>query len=132
MSTEGVGDVVDFVIHMQPSSNLENAWLMFDQVKRVMGWTTMACHTYDVEYCKVMTIVICDMMSEGYELQMILWTSLNKVMAQHGISKPYFRGFMLDSARANWMAIRIVYGSRIPNEAIVDRECSCLLYWTTS
>ncbi len=31
---------------------------MFDHVKRVQGWTTMACHIYESVYYKVMTIAI--------------------------------------------------------------------------
>jgi hypothetical protein len=34
---------------------------MFDHVKHVKKWTTMACHVYDFAYCLVMTIAICDM-----------------------------------------------------------------------
>jgi hypothetical protein len=36
-------------------------WIMFDHVNRVACWTTMACHVYDLAYCKMMTIAICDM-----------------------------------------------------------------------
>jgi hypothetical protein len=35
---------VDLIKRMQPGGDLENAWLMFDHVKRVKEWTTMACH----------------------------------------------------------------------------------------
>jgi hypothetical protein len=31
---------------------------MFDHVKHVQEWTTMACHVYDSMYCKVLTIAI--------------------------------------------------------------------------
>jgi hypothetical protein len=27
---------------------LEDTWIMFDYVKRVKHWTTMACHVYDL------------------------------------------------------------------------------------
>ena len=61
MLTEGPGSGVDLVRQMQPPGDLQNAWLMFDHVKRVKDWTTMACHVYDTEYKKVMTIAMCDM-----------------------------------------------------------------------
>jgi hypothetical protein len=51
----------DLVWRMQPSDDMQNAWMMFDHVKCVQGWTTMACHVYDLVYYKVMTIVVCDM-----------------------------------------------------------------------
>jgi hypothetical protein len=48
---------------MQLGDDLQNAWMMFGHVKHVQGWTTMACHVYDLVYCKVMTIAVCDMQS---------------------------------------------------------------------
>jgi hypothetical protein len=41
------GSGVDLVKRMQPGRDLENAWLMFDHIKRVKEWTTMACHVYE-------------------------------------------------------------------------------------
>jgi hypothetical protein len=29
----------------------------------------MACHVYDLVYCKVITIVVCDMQFKGIEVQ---------------------------------------------------------------
>jgi hypothetical protein len=55
---------VDLVNRMQPGGDLEHAWIIFDHVKRVKNWTTMACHVYDSAYCRVMTIAVCDMQSE--------------------------------------------------------------------
>ncbi len=37
--------------------------MMFDHIKRVQGWMTMACMVYDPVYHKVMTIMIYDMQS---------------------------------------------------------------------
>jgi hypothetical protein len=45
---------------------------MFDHVKRVQEWTTMVYHVYDVAYCKVMTIAVCDMQSEDTKVQCIM------------------------------------------------------------
>jgi hypothetical protein len=74
---------------------------MFDHVKRVKNWTTMACHVYDSAYYRVMTIAVCDMQSEDGAAQMVLWKNLNDVMARQGIPEPKFKGFMADSAQAN-------------------------------
>jgi hypothetical protein len=60
MLVDGPGSGVDLIKRIQPGRDLENAWLMFDHVKRVQEWTTMACHVYDATYCKVMTIAICN------------------------------------------------------------------------
>ena len=74
---------------------------MFDHVKRVKGWTTMAAHVYDAEFCRVLTICVCDMMSEDALSQEQMWRSLNSVMARHGIPSPNFKSFMADNAMAN-------------------------------
>jgi hypothetical protein len=111
MSEMGPGSRVHLVTRMQPGGDLEDAWIMFDHVKRIKHWTTMACHVYDSAYCCVMTIAVYDMQSEDASAQMVLWKNLNDVMARHDILEPKFKGFMADSAQANWNDIRVIYGS---------------------
>jgi hypothetical protein len=72
-------------------------WLIFDHVKCVQEWTTMVCHLYDVVYCKVMTIVVCDMHSKDKKVQCIMWRELNKLMRQKDVKNSNFKGFMADS-----------------------------------
>ena len=91
----------------------------------------MASHVYDTEYKKVMTIAMCDMQSEDTQIQVQFWQSLNAVMHRHGVRNPNFKGFMADSAMANWNAVRIVYGSGSANVEMVNRERTCLLHWST-
>jgi hypothetical protein len=122
------GSGVDLVKHMQPGGDLENAWLMFDHVKHVKEWTAIACHMYDATYCKIMTIAVCDMQSEDTKVQCIMWRELNNLMAKNGIEKTNFKGFMADSAQANWNVVRIVYGSGDPKVPVENRECTCLLH----
>ena len=69
MSEVGPGSGVDLVRRMQPGGDLENAWIMFDHVKRVKGWTTMATHVYDGTYQRVMTISCCDFQWEDKDAQ---------------------------------------------------------------
>ena len=61
-----------------------------------------------------MTIAVCDMQSEDAAAQMVFWKNINDVMARHGVPLPKFKGFMVDSAHANWNAIRVIYGSGAP------------------
>jgi hypothetical protein len=61
MLINGVGSGTNPIMQMQPKGDLQNAWIMFDHVKCVVGWTTMASHVHDHDYCKVMTMTICDM-----------------------------------------------------------------------
>jgi hypothetical protein len=68
----GPGNGVDLVKRMQPGSDRQDAWMMFDHVKRVQKWTTMACHVYDSTYCRVMTIAVCDMQSEDAAAKNVL------------------------------------------------------------
>ena len=69
MSTLDVGSGADLVRRMQPGGDLELAWIMFDHIKRVVGWTSLGAHVYNLIYCKVMTIAVCDMMCEMAEAQ---------------------------------------------------------------
>jgi hypothetical protein len=84
---------------------------MFNHVKLIKKWTTMACHVYDSTYCHVMTIAVCDMQAKDVVAQSVLWKNLNVVVAKHGVPKPKFKGFMADSAQANWNVVRVIYGS---------------------
>jgi hypothetical protein len=132
MSKVGPGSRVHLVKRMQPGGDLEHTWIMFDHVKRVKHWTTMACHVYDSAYCQVITIAVCDMQSEDAAAQMVLWKNLNDVMARHGIPEPKFKGFMADSVQANWNAVRVIYGSGDATIPMKNQERTCLFYWIQS
>jgi hypothetical protein len=97
----GPGSGVDLVKRMQPGGDLEDVWMMFNHVKHVKKWTTMACHVYDSTYCHVMTIDVCDIQSEDVAARNVLWKNLDVVLARHGFPEPKFKGFMADSAQAN-------------------------------
>jgi hypothetical protein len=58
---EGDNCGIHLTRQMQLGGDLENTWMMFDHVKRVQGWMTMACHVYDPIYYKVMSIAIYNM-----------------------------------------------------------------------
>ena len=105
MSEIGSGSGVDLVRWMQLSGDLEHAWIMFDHVKRVINWTTMACHDYNAAYQRVMVIACCDFQFEDKNVQIIFWKNLNHVMARHGVPLPQFQGFMVRSAQANWNVV---------------------------
>jgi hypothetical protein len=47
--------------------------MMLDHLKCDNGWTTLACHVYDLVYCKVMTIAICDMQLQDTDAQCVMW-----------------------------------------------------------
>lgn len=132
MSVDLEGSGVDLVKRMQVGGDLQDAWIMFDNVKRVKEWTTLACHVYDTTYCKVMTIACCDMQSEDAVAQTLFWENLNKVMAENGVPNVNFKGFMADSAQANWIAVRKVYGSGNPDEPMEDRERTCFYHWSAN
>jgi hypothetical protein len=50
-------------------------------------------------------------------------------MLNLGFPKPNFKGFMVDSAQANWNAIKIAYGFEDLSIKMVDKECTCLFHW---
>ena len=68
-------------------------------------------HVYDLSYCKVMTIAICDMKSEMAAHQMQMWHSFLAVCEKHGVTNVKFEGFMANSAKANLNAIWEIFGS---------------------
>ena len=131
-SEVGPGSRVDLVKRMQSGGDLENACIMFDHVRRLREWTTMACHVYDPTYCQFMTIAAYDMQSEDMAALSVLWKNLNAIMETHGVVKVNFMGFMVDGAQANWNAIRIIYGSGNASEVMIDRERTCLFHWSQS
>lgn len=49
MSTKGPASGVDLINRMRRTGNgdLKHAWVQFDHTRRVIGWSTMACHVYD-------------------------------------------------------------------------------------
>jgi hypothetical protein len=73
-----------------------------------------------------MTIAVYDIQSEDVAAQMVLWKNLNDVMARHGILEPKFKGFMADSPQANWIAVRVIYGSGDTTISMKDQERTCL------
>ena len=132
MSEVGPAFGVDLVTRMQPGGDLQDSWLMFHHVKRMNNWTTMACHVYDSQYCRVMTVAVCYMQSEDCKAQCVMWRCLNEVMARYRLLIVNFKGFMADSAGANWNAVRKIYRTGDPHTKMPNRECTCLLHWTTS
>ena len=132
MSEVGPANGVDIVKQMQTRGDLECAWMMFDYVKRVKDWTTMACHVYDSLDCEVMTIAVCVMQSEDCIAQVLFWRNLKSIVQRHGLDDVQFKGFMANSAQANWNAMRIVYGGGDLVVPMENRERTCLFHWTQS
>jgi hypothetical protein len=52
---------VHLVKKMQPRGDLDDSYMMFNHVKHVQDWMTMACHVYDLIYYKIMSIAIYNM-----------------------------------------------------------------------
>ncbi len=75
--------------------------MMFDRIKCIQGWSTMAYHVYDPVYYKVMMIVFCDMQSKDMEVQCILWRKLNAFVEKKGLGTLVFKGFTVDGVQAN-------------------------------
>jgi hypothetical protein len=46
-------------------------------------------------------------------------------MAKNGVPNVNFKGFMVDSAQANWNAVRAIYGDGDPSLPMVPRERTC-------
>ena len=85
MSTISAGSSIDLVHRMQPRGDLQLIWIMFDYVKRVVGWTSLGAHVYDPIYCKVMRICICDMMYEMADAHKQMWLLMLALLKWHGL-----------------------------------------------
>ena len=127
MSKIGSCSRVDLVKRMQPGRDLEHAWIMFDHVKRITNWTTMAYHVYDATYQRIMTIACCHFQSKDKDAQIIFWKNFNHNTARHGVPSLHF---MVDSTQANWNAVQIVYGSGDPKVPMSGRERTCYFHWS--
>jgi hypothetical protein len=44
------------------------------------------------------------------------------VITNNGVLNPNFKGFMVNSAQANWNDVQIVYGSENASEPMVNRK----------
>jgi len=129
MFVDGAMFGFNLVQRMQLGNDLQNAWMMFDHIKHVQGWTTIAYHVYDLVYCKVVTIIGYNMQFEDIEVQCILWKKLNVVVKKKGLGMLVFKQFMVDGAQGNWNVIHIVYGIEDLIVKMVDKERTCFFHW---
>lgn len=120
---------VELVKCMQVGGDMENYWIMFDHVKHLKDWTTMACHVYNTNYCKLLTKACCDMQYEDSDAQTLFWVNLNGVMVENGMSHVNYKGFMVDNAQANYNVVRKIYGNGDPTMAKEDCERTFLFHW---
>ena len=132
MSINLPGSVVDLVKSMQVGRIIVNSYVIFDHVKRLKDWTTIACHVYDNKYCKVLTIAYCEMQSKDGVAQTLFWKNLKSDMLENELSKLNFKSFMADSAHANWNTIKKIYGVGDPSLPMVGHECTCVFPWSQS
>ena len=63
----------------------------------------------------MLIIACCDTQFEDGAIQTLFWENLNVVMAENGVRKTNFKGFMADIAQANWYAVQMVCGDGDPS-----------------
>jgi hypothetical protein len=83
MFVDGVTSKFNLVQRMQLGDDLQNVWMMFNHIKSVQGWTTMACHVYDPIYC--------NMQSKDMKAQCILWRKMN-IVVEERVGYTHFQG----------------------------------------
>jgi hypothetical protein len=76
----------------------------------------------------VMTIIVFDMQSEDIDFQCLMWSSLVRVLEKHGVMKPNFKGFMADSAQANFNTVCRIFRVKDPTIMMLDKKRTCLLH----
>ena len=72
------------------------------------------------------------MHSEDGATQIIFWDNLNVVVAENGVSKVNFKGFMVINAQANWNAMGRIYSYSDSNMPMVSHVCTCSFHWFVS
>ena len=72
------------------------------------------------------------MQVEDGAAQTLFWKNLNVVMVDNGVPNANFKRFMVDSAQANWNAVRMIYKDGDPSLPIIAREHTCLFHWFAS
>jgi hypothetical protein len=103
---------------------------MFDHVRHVQRWMTMAYHVYDPIYYKVMTNVVYDIQFQDIEASCMMWRKLNVVINDKGMGTLMFKGFMADIVQVKWNVVSIIHGTKDPIVKMVDKEYTCLFLWT--
>ncbi len=106
--------------------------MMFDHVKHVQRWMTMAYHVYDSDYYKVTMNVVCDMQSKDTKTSYMLWKKFNSIVNKKGMGTLVFKGFMANIVQVNSNVVWIIYGTRDPMVKMVDKKQTCLFLWTQS
>jgi len=92
MYVDGTMFIFYLVRWMQPKDDLQNACMMFDHIKCVQGWMTMACLVYDLFYCKVVTIMVCDMQSKDTKSSMNFVVEVNQNCWKIKVGYVHFQG----------------------------------------
>ena len=96
----------------------------------MVGWTLLEAHVYDLVYYKVMTICVCDMMCKMADAQEQMWLSMLALLKKHGLENVNFKGFMADSAQANFNAVRRIFGSGNKNIPMAGKERTSEFHWS--
>jgi hypothetical protein len=53
-------------------------------------------------------------------------------MPNNGVPNVNFKGFMEDSAQANWNVVKKIYGDGEPTLPMIKDEYTCLLRWSST
>ena len=62
----------------------------------------------------MLTIACRYIQSEDDATQILYWKKLKSVMTKNGVSNVNFKGFMANSAKTNWNAMKTIYGDGDP------------------
>ena len=60
------------------------------------------------------------------------WGKLKCCHAREWCPNVNFKGFMVDSAHANWIAVRKNYGDGDPSIPLEGHERTCLFHWSAN
>lgn len=56
----GPYSAINFIRRMQPRNNFSHKYMIFDHIKQIKDWTTLACRVYDSIIERILAIACCD------------------------------------------------------------------------
>jgi hypothetical protein len=84
----------------------------------------MACHVYDFNYVRVMTIAICYMQLKDVEFHVFMSRALIKVMRAKGVQMLEFKGFMINMLKPIGMlfTLCLAHEETLPNHYTTKKK----------
>jgi hypothetical protein len=100
--------------------------IMSNMFRNGPPWLIMFKTCY-IAKCSPLQFATCNLNPQKFNVS--CGQKMNHVMFRFGFANPNFKGFMANSAHANWNVVCIMYGYGDASMKMVDKEQTCLFHW---